>query len=141
MSLSEINTPDNFKNDLNQIVVLGYRVPKKNHDAMVNVCKQSNDLFKKKGVLLEVFQLNNVKTYEDQGYTNIAQTIPALQDEEEEVWLEVQYYKDRKQLDELLSQAENNEGQDEIAGQIGNAFMNIKSLGPSLEGEFNRISI
>jgi hypothetical protein len=131
----------NIKNGLNQIVDVAYRVPKKNHDAMVNVCKQSNDLFKKKGVLLEVFLLNNIKTYEDQGYTNIAQTIPALQDEEEEVWLEVQYYKDRKQLDELLSQAENNEGQDEVASQIGNAFMNIKSLGPSLEGEFNRIII
>ena len=52
------------------------RVPKKNHDAALQIHKQSSDLFRKYGVLRsEIFQLNNTKSYEDMGLTNIANTV------------------------------------------------------------------
>ena len=64
-----------------------YRVPKKNHDAMVQVCKQFNEMFKKYGGLrIEVFQLANTNVPME-GITNIANTISANQDEE--VWVEL----------------------------------------------------
>ena len=35
----------------NQIEMIHFRVPKKNHDAMILFCKQFNDIFKKYGIL------------------------------------------------------------------------------------------
>jgi hypothetical protein len=58
-----------------QIVLIVGRVPKKNHDAALQIHKQSSDLVRKYGVLRsEIFQLNNTKSYEDMGLTNIANT-------------------------------------------------------------------
>ena len=73
-----------------QVQLVIYRLPKKNHDVMVQICKQSNDMFRKYGVLhYEIFQLDNTKSYEETGLTNIYQTIAAAQNEE--VWVEFVY--------------------------------------------------
>jgi hypothetical protein len=53
---------------------------------MVQGAKKANELFRKLGVPRSLFQLNNIKTYEDIGFTNIAKTMSASQDEEE-IWL------------------------------------------------------
>ena len=53
-----------------------YRVPKKNHDAMVLVNKQFADMITKYGATHLVFQLNSTKTPMD-GIANIAKTIAA----------------------------------------------------------------
>ncbi len=74
----------------NQIMLVVGRMPKKNHDAALQIYKQSSDLFRKYGLLRsELFQLNNTETYDDMGLTNIANTVSASQDEE--VWVELQY--------------------------------------------------
>ena len=71
----------------NQVVLFIYRIPKKNHDAIIQLGKQADELFKRQGALrLEIFQLNNGKTYEDMGFVNIAKTVSAAHDEE--VWVE-----------------------------------------------------
>jgi hypothetical protein len=54
-----------------QMLYFAFRVPKKNHDAMVQGAKKANELFRKLGVPRSLFQLNNIKTYEDVGFTNI----------------------------------------------------------------------
>jgi hypothetical protein len=59
----------------NQVVLFIYRIPKKNHDAIIQLGKQADELFKRQGALrLEIFQLNNGKTYEDMGFVNIAKS-------------------------------------------------------------------
>ena len=78
-----------------QIVLIVGRVPKKNHDAALQIHKQSTDMLTKYGMLRSgIFQLKNTKSYEDMGLTNIANTVSASQDEE--VWVELQYYRDRE---------------------------------------------
>jgi hypothetical protein len=75
-----------------QLQLFLWRLPKKNHDAMVQFAKQVNDLFRKHDVEPpEVFQLNNnnAKTSEDMGFTNMANAISANQ-YDEETWLEQQ---------------------------------------------------
>ena len=53
-----------------------WRVPKKNHDAMVKLQKQFNDILIKHGVLrMEIFQLANTDTYD--GCTNIFNAVSA----------------------------------------------------------------
>jgi hypothetical protein len=65
----------------NQVQLFIWRIPKKNHDAMVKLQKQFNDMNIKYGVLhIEVFQLTNIDTYD--GCTNIFNTVSANQEEE-----------------------------------------------------------
>jgi uncharacterized protein YbaA (DUF1428 family) len=78
-----------------------YRVPKKNHDAMLQVCKEAEDTIKESGVLRhELFQLNNTEV-PGEGFTNIASTVSAYIDEE--VWIESIYYRDRKHMEEVIA--------------------------------------
>jgi uncharacterized protein YbaA (DUF1428 family) len=113
-----------------------YRVPKKNHDAMVRVCKQFNEMFKKCGGLrLEVFQLANTNV-PTEGITNIANTVSANQDEE--VWVELQYYGDKKHMDEVCAKL----GKDENMGRNYKESLDLLTPGSSfIMGEFNRIDV
>lgn len=121
-----------------QIMIVVYRVPKKNHDAIMQICKQFNDIFRKHGGLRwEVFQLNNTKTYEDMGLTNIVNTVSANQDEEE-VWVELQYYRDRKHMDEVIAKM----GNDENCGRLYKQSLDLLTPGTSfILGEFGRLKI
>ena len=120
-----------------QVQVVVYRVPKKNHDAMVQICKQANDMFRKYGVLdYEIFQLDNTKSYEEMGLTNIYHTISAAQDEE--VWGELVYYRDRKHMDEVITNME----KDENMGRLYKQSLDLITPGTSfIIGDFNRIKI
>jgi uncharacterized protein YbaA (DUF1428 family) len=70
------NEPDHFV----------YRVPKKNHDAMMQLNKEFGDIIRNYGVAHLVFQLSNTEAPME-GITNIAKTVSATQDEE--VWMEL----------------------------------------------------
>ena len=120
-----------------QIQLIVGRVPKKNHDAALQIYKQSSDLFRKYGLLRsELFQLNNTKSYEDMGLTNIANTVSASQDEE--VWVELQYYRDRKHLDEVKAKC----GNDENMGRLYKQSLDLLTPGSSfIIGEFDPLSV
>jgi uncharacterized protein YbaA (DUF1428 family) len=78
-----------------------YRVPKKNHDAMLWLCKEAEGIIKESGVLRhELFQLNNTDV-PGEGFTNIASTVSAKIDEE--VWIESIYYRDRQHMEEVIA--------------------------------------
>jgi uncharacterized protein YbaA (DUF1428 family) len=77
-----------------------YQLPKKNHEAMIQLEKQFIDIFKKHGGLrFEVFQISNTENMID--WTNISKTLSAKQDEEE-VWMEQVLYRDSKHRDEYM---------------------------------------
>jgi uncharacterized protein YbaA (DUF1428 family) len=63
-----------------------YRVPKKNHDAMVQLNKQFAEIMRKYGAPHLIFQLNNAEAPMD-GITKITKTVSANQDDE--VWMEL----------------------------------------------------
>jgi uncharacterized protein YbaA (DUF1428 family) len=95
-----ITEKDEGKEIGNQIEMIHFRVPKKNHDAMMLFCKKFNDIFKKYGILKwEIFQLSRTDNMD--GFTNISQTISANPDEEE-VWVELLSYRDKKHKDEVM---------------------------------------
>src|SRR5918996_6025335 len=66
-----------------------YRVPKKNHEAMMQLNKQFADTMRKYGALHLISQLNNTEEPME-GITNIAKTVLANQDEE--VWMKLIFY-------------------------------------------------
>ncbi len=56
----------------------------------------------------EVYQRGSTENMMD--FVNIAKTISADQnDDEDEAWLEIQSYRDRKLVDEVMAKMENNE--------------------------------
>jgi uncharacterized protein YbaA (DUF1428 family) len=75
-----------------------YRVPKNNLDSIVQLGKEFGDLIRNYGVAHLVFQLNNTAPPMEV-ITNTDKTISATQDEE--VWLELIFYTDRKHKDEV----------------------------------------
>jgi hypothetical protein len=72
-----------------------YSVPKKNHDTMVALNRQFSETMRKYRAIHLIFHLNNTEASME-GITNIAKTVLANQDDE--VWMEVIFYRDRFQL-------------------------------------------
>jgi hypothetical protein len=111
-----------------------YRLPKKNHEAMIQLEKQFIDAFRKHGGLhYEVFQLNSTENMMD--WINIAKTMSANQDEE--IWVEQVYYRDSRQRDEYMAMC----GKDENVGQLYKQFMELITPGSTIIGEFNRLEV
>ena len=102
-NVTKIEEEEEIGNILEQFIC---RVPKKNHDAMMQIAKQANDIISKYGALRgEYFQLSSTENMIDG--TNIAKTISANQDEE--IWLEQIFYRDSKHRDEYMVECGNDE--------------------------------
>lgn len=116
----------------NHIRLFVWRIPKKNH-TMMQLNKPAKDLFRKVGVRQEIFQLNNTKDKEaeNMGFTNEAKTVSAREDEE--VWLELQFYEDSKHHVEISEKMQN----DKSAMELGKKFMEIITPRSCVEGRFN----
>jgi len=121
----------------NYIVMFIYRVPKKNHEALIRLGKQVNDMFNKVGVLRSgVFRLS--KTEDMMGFTNVSKIVSASNDqEEEEVLLETQTYRDHKHLAEVGAIME----KDKNAIMLYQQFINLVVPNSCIFGEFSRINM
>ena len=112
-----------------------YRVPKKNHEAMMQLNKQFADIIRKYGALHLIFQLNNTEAPME-GITNIAKTVSANQDEE--VWMELIFYRDRKHRDEVGANMQNDENMERLYKQS----VDLLTPGSSfVMGEFSRLKV
>ena len=111
-----------------------YRISK-NHDAMVRINKQFTDTLGKQGPLhIEFFCLSSNESL--MPFTSIAKTISANQDDE--VWMEIHSYKDRKHADEVQAKIENDGNMKPICGQFGD-LMTTNPEG--IIGVFSRIKV
>jgi uncharacterized protein YbaA (DUF1428 family) len=113
-----------------------YRVPKKNHDAMLQLCKEAYEMFKQHGILhYDAFKLSSTNVPME-GLANIANIISANQDEE--VWIESIYYRDHQHMNEVMAKME----KDERAGQMMKQSMDLLPSGAKfIIGDFERLSV
>ena len=112
-----------------------YRVPKKNHDAMAQLNKQFAEIMRKYGAPHLIFQLNNTEAPMD-GITNITKTVSDNQDDE--VWMELIFYRDRKHRDEVSANMQN----DESMGRLFQQSLDLVTAGTGfIMGEFSRIRV
>jgi uncharacterized protein YbaA (DUF1428 family) len=82
-----------------------------------------------------IFQLNNTEAPME-GITNIAKTVSANQDEE--VWMELIFYRDRKHRDEVCAKMQNDESMERLYKQS----VDLLSPGSSfVMGEFSRLKV
>lgn len=111
-----------------------YRVPKNNHDRMLQLCKEAFDMLKQHGILhYDIFKLSNTNVSMD-GFDNIANTISANQDEE--VWIESIYYKDRQHMNEIMSKMEKDE---RMAESMKQSMALLPPEAKFIMGEFERL--
>jgi hypothetical protein len=92
-------------------------------------------MFGKVGVRQEIYQLSNTKDPEAESmdFTNISRTVSGRDDEE--VWLELQFFTDSKHHDEVAENMKN----DRSAMKLGKKYMEIITPGSCVEGKFNQL--
>jgi uncharacterized protein YbaA (DUF1428 family) len=134
--MSESNITEIVQQNIREIDQFVYRVPKKNHDAMLKLDKEFSDIITKEfGVAHLVFQLSSTEAPME-GMSNIAKIISATQDEE--VWLELLFYRDRKHKDEVGEKMRN----DERMGPLWQQSVTLVSPGTDfIMGEFSRLKM
>ena len=127
---------DEKKNLGDEIQTVIYRFPKKNHDKMVEFSKPFTDVFRKYGVSRwGIFQLSSTKN--DMEFTNIAKTVSANLDEEE-VWIEIFHYHDKKHKDEVMEKMK----KDKDCEQGFQQFMKLITPGSSvIIGDFSSVTV
>ena len=130
--MNESNTIETAGSEVSHFV---YRVPKKNHDKMMQLNKQFVSIMSKYGATHLVLQLNNTEAPME-GVTNMAKTLSASQDED--VWSELIFYRDRKHREEVDSKMRN----DESMASLFKQSLDLLSSGSSLiMGEFSRLNV
>ena len=125
-----------------------YRVPKKNHDAIVQNLKQFIPWFEKQGARVEYYQLGKSETNAaiesaKQSGMDVMESIDkalfttATEVEEEEVWIEQQYFRDYEHCKDVYSKMM----QDKSLEPLGNEFFGLITQGKKLIiGGFNRLT-
>ena len=111
-----------------------YRVPKKNHDAMVKNLKQFVPWFEKNGARIEYYQFAGSQPVEGMPMLAVDKALSAAGDEE--IWVELQYYRDRKHCEDTFAKMM----QDKSIEPLGNEFFGLIAKGSSLvAGGFSRL--
>jgi uncharacterized protein YbaA (DUF1428 family) len=131
--MSNLDNSTNLKDSRGQVAIFLYRAPKKNHDALVKINKHSHDFFMKYGVLkFEVFNLNSRENIMD--FVNLSKPISANDDED--VWLEIQSYRDAKHVQEFMKAMEGDKSGDEMYKE----FMKLITPGSIVTfGDFSKL--
>lgn len=133
--MSESNRTDIEQKIGSEVAQFVYKVPKKNHDAMMQLNKQFVSTMRKYGATHLVFQLNSTEVPME-GITNISKTLSANQDDE--VWLELIFYRDRKHKDEVDSKMRN----DESMAPLFQQSLDLLASGSSfIMGEFSLLKV
>ena len=127
----------------NYLQLFFYRAPKKNHDAIAKNLKQFVPWFQKHGVRIEYYQLGNSETQaaidsaKESGMDimeSVAKTLST--DEDEEVWIEEQYFRDYKHCEDIYAKMM----QDKSIEPLGNEFFGLVTQGKKLiTGGFIRL--
>jgi uncharacterized protein YbaA (DUF1428 family) len=118
--MSEPNTAEP-KGVGDQVRLYVYKVPKKNHDAIVENQKLFALTFGKYGSYYRSFQLDNSETPE--GFTSLTGVVSANQDED--IWLDFESYRDHKHMNEVVTRIES----DEYALSLMKQYLGLLSPG------------
>jgi large subunit ribosomal protein L17 len=124
----------NFKNQNDTgglIQIFFIRSPKKNHDALVKIGKQTDDFFRRHGVSKYVYKLTVRENMMD--FVNVSKAISASDDED--VNLEILSYRDAKHLEEVMKAMEG----DKRANELYKESMALITHGSIVFGDFGVI--
>ncbi|WP_148685667.1 DUF1428 family protein [Candidatus Nitrosocosmicus hydrocola] len=124
---------ENSKNSQKYVEFVFYRVPKKNHESLLQLTHQLIELFKKEEVIYDCFGLNNVE--EIPGFINITKII-SINPAEEEIWINMVTYKDRQYRAKVVEKISKDKECQDIYAEL------MKLITPDTEfivGEFRNL--
>jgi large subunit ribosomal protein L17 len=141
--MEKIESTTTIEETRNYLQLFFYRAPKKNHDAIAKNLKQFVPWFQKHGVRIEYYQLGNSETQaaidsaKESGMDVMESVLKTLSiDEDEEVWIEQQYFRDYKHCEDVYSKMM----QDKSIEPLGNEFFGLVTQGKKLiTGGFIRL--
>ncbi|MDF0680753.1 MAG: DUF1428 family protein [Candidatus Nitrosocosmicus sp.] len=113
------------------IQIVFIRAPKKNHDALTKIGKQTDDFFRKHGVSKFVYRLNARENMMD--FVNISKIISANDDED--VNVEILSYRDAKHVEEVMKAMEG----DNRANELYKEAMELITPGSIVFGDFSKL--
>ena len=99
-----MNQTENTKKEYSYAEFMISRSPKKNHDVILQLENKSLDVFGGEGVPYDLFMLGNSTSWE--GFSNISKAMSASQGEED-VWVNIMSYRDKKHRDEFVAKMSN----------------------------------
>ena len=114
----------------NYLQLFLYRAPKKNHDALAKNLMQFGPWFKKNGVRIEYYHLGKSETQgaidsaKESGMDimeDIGKTLSTAAEDEEEIWIEQQYFRDHKHCEDIYAKMM----QDKSIEPLGNEFFSL----------------
>lgn len=126
------NQQDNNKNNSYSEFMIS-RSPKSNYEALTALEKKASEMFKKDGIYYELFRLAVNTSWE--GFENISKIV-SLSSSDEDVWITIMSYKDKKHRDEFVEKMAN----DKECQQGYEEW--VKLLSPNskiITGEFDRL--
>jgi uncharacterized protein YbaA (DUF1428 family) len=116
----------------NYLQITFCRVPKKNHDAVIQNGKKNDQLWMKHGTLrTESFQLGS---NEIPGCDSIAKTLSTT---DEEIWVLLQFFKDQDHWNEVMAKMM----QDESVGPMVKEFENLTKRKRIITGGFSHLTV
>jgi uncharacterized protein YbaA (DUF1428 family) len=133
--MEKIESTTTIEETGNYLQLFFYRAPKKNHDAIAKNLKQFVPWFQKHGVRIEYYQLGNSETQaaidsaKESGMDvmeSVAKTLSI--DEDEDVWIEQQYFRDYKHCEDIYAKMM----QDKSIEPLGNDFFGLVTQGKKL---------
>jgi uncharacterized protein YbaA (DUF1428 family) len=128
------NPTDSEKEIGNHVRLNIYRIPKNNHNALVENQKRFTNAFLEQGCNYQSFQLGNSDVPER--FTSLADVVSASQDEE--VWLDFESYRDSKQMDEVIGKFM----KDERTLSLMKQYVGLLSPGSSIiRAELSRLNV
>jgi uncharacterized protein YbaA (DUF1428 family) len=141
--MEKIESTTTIEETGNYLQLFFYRAPKKNHDAIAKNLKQFVPWFQKHGVRIEYYQLGNSETQaaidsaKESGMDVMDSIDKAIStDEDEEVWIEQQYFRDYKHCEDIYAKMM----QDKSIEPLGNEFFGLVTQGKKLiTGGFIRL--
>jgi uncharacterized protein YbaA (DUF1428 family) len=141
--MEKIESTTTIEETRNYLQLFFYRAPKKNHDAIAKNLKQFVPWFQKHGVRIEYYQLGNSETQaaidsaKESGMDVMESVLKTLSiDEDEEVWIEQQYFRDYKHCEDIYAKMM----QDKSIEPLGNEFFGLVTQGKKLiTGGFIRL--
>jgi large subunit ribosomal protein L17 len=129
--MSNSNKFERQKDTGGLIQVVFIRAPKKNHDALAKIGKQTDDFFRKHGVSKYVYRLNARENMMD--FVNLSRIFSANDDED--VNLEILSYRDAKHVEEVMKAMEG----DKRANELYKEAMELITPGSIVFGDFSRL--
>ena len=129
--MSNSNNSEHQKDTGGLIQIIFIRAPKKNHNALEKIGKQTDDFFRKHGVSKHVYRLTARENMMD--FVNISKTISANDDED--VNLEILSYKDAQHVEEVMKAMES----DKKANEVYKEVMELITPGSIVFGDFRMI--